>query len=127
MNDHGESKRFATAIMLHSDNDAARPGTIARWIAEAMPACRLLALAAIHVEATRAESARIGHVMPQSVGEWVVTYSTAGANGLVSLKAPGQAKHQSIHALSSWDHLLEYVWNALIDQPSRIMPIGLRD
>jgi hypothetical protein len=63
-----------------------------------VPSRRLLAMAAIMRGATR-----MGHVMPQSVGEWVAGFNTAGSDGLVSLKAPGNARHKVIRAPSFRD------------------------
>jgi transposase len=86
----GERWRFAMAIPLRGDFDAAGLRAAARRSKDAAQARRLLALAAVYDGATRTEAARIGGVTLQIVRDWVLRFNAEGPDGLVDRKAPGQ-------------------------------------
>ena len=77
------------AIPLRSDFDAAALRAVARRTKDAAQARRLLALAAVHDGATRAEAANIGGVTLQIVRDRVLRFNAEGPDGLVDRKAPG--------------------------------------
>lgn len=78
------------AIPLRGDFDAVRLRVAARRTKDAAQARRLLSLAAIYDGATRTEAARIGGVTLQIVRDWVMKFNSAGPDGLIDRKAPGQ-------------------------------------
>jgi transposase len=77
-------------VALRADFDAQHLRTAARKTKDAAQARRLLALAAIHDGASRAEAARIGGVTLQIIRDWVMRFNAQGPDGLVDRKAPGQ-------------------------------------
>ena len=78
------------AIPLRGDFDAVRLRVAARRTKDAAQARRLLSLAAVYDGATRTEAARIGGVTLQIVRDWVLKFNSAGLDGLIDRKAPGQ-------------------------------------
>lgn len=78
------------AIPLRGDFDAVRLRLSARRTKDAAQARRLLSLAAVYDGATRTEAARIGGVTLQIVRDWVLKFNSAGPDGLIDRKAPGQ-------------------------------------
>ena len=76
-------------IPLRSDFDAVALRGLARRTKAAPQARRLLALAAIHEGASRAEAAQIGGVTRQIVRDWVVKFNALGPDGLIDRKPPG--------------------------------------
>jgi transposase len=94
----GERGRFAMAIGLRGDFDAARLRGLAKQTKDGPQARRLLALAAIYGGASRTEAAKIGAVTLQIVRDWVVRFNAYGPDGLIDRKAPGQpAKLNAMH------------------------------
>ncbi|WP_373509390.1 transposase, partial [Thiocapsa sp.] len=81
---------FAMPIALRTDFDALAVRRAARRTKDGAQARRLLALAAIYEGASRTEAARIGGVTLQIVRDWVMKFNTAGPDGLIDRKAPGQ-------------------------------------
>jgi transposase len=77
-------------LPLRSDFGAPALRAAARRSKHAAQARRLLALAAVYDGATRTEAALIGGVTLQIVRDWVVKFNTAGPDGLIDRKAPGQ-------------------------------------
>ena len=91
----GERWRFAMAIPLRSDFDAAALRAAARRTKDAAQARRLLAPAAVHDGASRAEAAKVGGVTPQIVRDRVPRFDAEGPDGLIDRKAPGQPSRPS--------------------------------
>ena len=77
-------------LALRADFDAAGLRLAARRSKNAAQARRLLALAAVYDGATRTEAARIDGVTLQFVCDWVVKFNSAGPDGLIDRKPPGQ-------------------------------------
>ena len=96
-------------IALRTDFDADTCRRAAKGSKDGPQARRLLALAAIYEGASRGEAARIGGVTVQIVRDWVVKFN---------------------RVFDSYDKLVDHrceAWNRLIDQPWKIMSIGMRD
>ena len=82
--------RFAMAIALRGDFDAARLRRAARDCQDANQVRRLLALAAIYDGSSRTEAAVMGGVTLQIIRDWVLKFNASGPDGLINRKAPGQ-------------------------------------
>src|ERR1700757_5495021 len=80
---------MALAVRLREDYDAQHLRALAKASRDANQTRRLLALAAIHDGASRAEAAAIGGVARQAVRKWVVAFNAHGPSGLLDGKAPG--------------------------------------
>lgn len=78
------------AIPLRGDFDAVRLRVAARRTKDAAQARRLLSLATVYDGGTRTEAARVGGVTLQIVRDWVLKFNSAGPDGLIDRKAPGQ-------------------------------------
>jgi transposase len=82
--------RFAMAILLRDDFDAAQVRRAARESQDANQVRRLLAVAAIYDGSSRSDAATIGGVTLQIIRDWVLKFNAAGPDGLIDGKAPGQ-------------------------------------
>ena len=96
---------MSAPIPLRRDFDAPQLRRLAKKTKDGPQARRLLALAAIYDGAARTEAAKIGGVGLQIIRDWV------------------------LRIFKSYDDLVDHccaAWNKLVDQPWRIMSIGLR-
>ena len=112
-------------IPLRADFEAQHLRALARRSQDAAQTRRLLALAAVYDGATRTEAARIGGVtlvpLPAKCPEL-----NAQENAWQFLRD----NWLSNRIFSSYEDLLDHccdAWNKLVDQPWRIMSLGLRD
>ena len=80
---------MSAALRLREDYDAPHMRALAKASRDANQTRRLLALAAIHDGASRAEAAAIGGVARQAVRKWGVAFNAHGPSGLLDGKAPG--------------------------------------
>jgi hypothetical protein len=138
-------------VPLRSDFDAVQLRVIARKAKEGPQARRLLALAAVYEGATRIEAAKIGGVTRAACRAF------ARSSRLASVRQAWRAReHHTRSAASqcpelnpmeniwqfirdnwisdrifnSYEAILDhccFAWNKLIDMPSKIMSIGIRD
>ena len=125
---------MSAPIALRRDFGASQLRGLAKKTKDGPQARRLLALAAIYDGATRTEAAMIGGVGLQIIRDWVLHFNERGPDGLLNGKSPGQpsklndVQRQAI-ARKSYDDLVDHccvAWNKLVNQPWRIMSIGLR-
>ena len=79
------------ALVLREDFDAAQLRLYARQSNDADRVRRLLALAAIYDDASRAEAAEIGGVTRRIVRDWVERLNTGVLGALVARNAPGKS------------------------------------
>jgi transposase len=123
--------RFAMAIALRDDFDAAQVRRAARESKEANQVRRLLALAAIYDGSSRSTAASLGGVTLQIIRDWVLKFNAHGPEGLIDGKAPGQpsrlaARHRgalaamvesgpipAVHGVVRWRiiDLCQWVWD----------------
>jgi transposase len=81
---------MSAPIPLRHDFDAPQLRSLAKKTKDGPQARRLLALAAIHDDASRTEAAKIGGVGLQIIRDWVLHFNERGPDGLLNGKSPGQ-------------------------------------
>ena len=98
---------MGSPVPLRDDFDAAALRRLARRSQDSNQSRRLLALAAIYDGGSRGDAASIGSVGLQTVRDWVLRFNTAGPDGLVDGKAPGQTPKLNGAQRQALDRIVE--------------------